>query len=221
MVIRLRPHYWLSVSRLCLAVACLGILQTKNAPGAEEFRLVKRAVKIAERGEVIGYTLLVESNKFSFLPPLNWQVRGSPSEKQVVFLPRDLIASISLKVLPTQVATNAGLHPDQVRQLALDRYPDAKVRGQFTCVVNGGPGEAIDLERVGGNETLVLTRLAYLPVPGGLVEFNLTAPSRKFADYQFTFGNLLTTFRSESCPPPQAIIATQASEERTDVKTLQ
>ena len=160
MVIRLRPHYWLPVSRLCLAVACLGILQTKNAPGAEEFRLVKRAVKIAERGEVIGYTLLVESNKFSFLPPLNWQVRGSPSEKQVVFLPRDLIASISLKVLPTQVATNAGLHPDQVRQLALDRYPDAKVRGQFTCVVNGGPGEAIDLERVGGNETLVLTRLA-------------------------------------------------------------
>jgi len=65
-----------------------------------------------------------------------------------------------------------------------------------------GTGRAIDLERVGGNETLVLTRLLTCRCRWiGRVQPHRS--SRKFADYQFTFGNLLTTFRSESALLPK------------------
>jgi len=78
MVIRLRPFTIASVSAVPGCRLPRHLTDEERA-GSGGVPVGQTCVKIAERGEVIGYTLLVESNKFLLsCPPLNWQVRGSP-----------------------------------------------------------------------------------------------------------------------------------------------
>jgi hypothetical protein len=47
------------------------------------------------------------------------------------------------------------------------------------------------------------SRLAFVPFPEGTIEFLLAAPRESFEDYTFTFANLLTSFHSGRCAPPE------------------
>jgi hypothetical protein len=46
----------------------------------------------------------------------------------------------------------------------------------------------------------VSQKVAAIPFPGGMLEFNLTVPSGKLDDYYFAFANLLTSFRINHSP---------------------
>jgi hypothetical protein len=79
----------------------------------------------------------------------------------------------------------------------LEAHPNAKILGEFDCFTSNAAGRALDLERLTAVKSKQLSRLAFVPLPGGRVEFRLTAPSEKFRQQRFAFGNLLTSFRAE------------------------
>ena len=195
-----------------LGVAALLLVLAGRLQAAENFRLFTQPLLIPERGEVTSYVLLAGTNKFSFLPPPGWHVRPDAAEKTITFMPVDLSASISVKILsgqpePTnrQPANSEPASPESLqkgkadhwRQQLLDRYPGAKIMEEFRCYTRGNEGVSFDLEQLVGHKISTSSRVAVVSFSGGSVEFVLTTATKKFADYNFAFGNLLTSFSIE------------------------
>jgi hypothetical protein len=172
---------------------CLAALAPTN-----EFRLYMRPLLIPERGTVTSYMLQTAQGRFSFLPPLNWAVKERPASKEVVMMARDLITSIRFRVVETAPEPTTEARVARWRQAASEAYPDARITAEFPCYTSKVAGTALDLERVGPNKTKIFTRLAFVPLADGRVEFELTTTSSELGDTRLAFGNFLTSFRIES-----------------------
>lgn len=171
--------------------------------GAEIFRLFPQPLQIPERGEVTSYVLLTGGNRFSFLPPTEWQVSGNAEKGEVTLLSGDQIACISFKFVMKEIAFEEKPDSGKWRKEALRRYPRAKMLSESGCYSGQGQGICFEFERVASNKAKLSTRLAFVPFADGVVEFLLTVPKEKAEHYNFTFANLLTSFRSERCPSPK------------------
>jgi hypothetical protein len=176
---------------------CLAADVTTN-----QFRLHTRPVTIPERRPVIGYVLQTHNARYSFLPPRNWAVKENPATKEVVMMARNLITSIRFKIVEAEPETTKEARDAQWRQAVREKHPDAKIIAEFPCYTGRVEGTALDLERIAPNKTKVHTRLAFIPLPEGRVEFDLTTTGGDLADTRLAFGNLLTSFRVEPLLSP-------------------
>jgi len=167
----------------------------------EEFRLYTKPLVISERGTVTSYVLQTSKARFSFLPPLNWAVKENAKTKEVVMMARNLITSIRFKIVEAEPEATKEAQVAQWRQTVLENHPDGKITAEFPCYTGKVEGTALDLERITPNKTKVFTRLAFISLPEGRVEFNLTTTAGNLADTRLAFGRFLTSFRVE---PPAA-----------------
>jgi hypothetical protein len=156
---------------------------------------------IPERSPVMSYVLQTSTARFSFLPPRNWAVKENATTREVVMMARNLITSIRFKIVEDAPEATAEGRMAQWRQSVLEKHPDSKITAEFRCYTSKVEGTALDLERIGPNDTKISTRLAYIPLSAGRVEFDLTTTGGNLADARLAFGNLLTSFRIE---PPVA-----------------
>ena len=188
--------------RAGLVLLSIGLLQGSclAAPEPpEEFRLYKRPLVISERGTVTSYVLQTSKARFSFLPPLNWAVKENAKTKEVVMMARNLITSIRFKIVEAEPEATKEAQVAQWRQAVMENHPDGKITAEFPCYTSKVEGTALDLERIAPNKTKVFTRLAFIPLPEGRVEFNLTTTAGNLADTRLAFGHFLTSFHVE--PP--------------------
>ena len=184
---------WTGLLRCFIALGCgLASLQA-----AGQFRLFTRPLNIPERGIVTSYVLHTAEGEFRFLPPVDWVVQESATTRTVVMMARNLTTSISFKIVEAGSEAGGAASTNRWRNAISEKYPDAKILAEFPCYTGSGGGTAFDLERKAANKSKVLTRLAFVPIPGGTVEFNLTAPAGKLDELHLAFGNLLTSFRVE------------------------
>lgn len=166
-----------------------------SGQAAEGFKMLVQPLHIPERGEVTSYVILTLSNRFSFLPPPNWNVSENAAAKSVVCVPEDYGAKISFKITPEIGRTIKDFQTDSFRDEIRGRYADVRLVNEFLSYTSGRPGVAFDLERTFEKRPPVTTRLVFVPFGEGLVEFELTTESRKFDRYHHAMGNLLTSFR--------------------------
>jgi hypothetical protein len=171
--------------------------------GAETFRLFSQPLSIPERGEVTSYVLLAGSNRFSFLPPAQWQITAKAEKREVTLLSRDQIAGMSFKIIVDGIAAKGKPDLDKWRKEALKRYPNAKIVSESSCYSGDGEGICFEFHHIASHKAKMSTRLAFVPFREGTIEFLLTAPRESFVDYTFTFGNLLTSFHSERWATPE------------------
>jgi len=162
-----------------------------------EFRLYTRPLVIQERGTVTSYVLQTPITRFAFLPPLNWVVKENPTTQEVVMMARNLITSIRFKIVEATPEATMEARVAQWRQTVLEKYPDGRITAELPCYTSKIEGAALDLERTAPNNTKVFTRLAFIPLPDGRVEFDLTTTSGNLAETRLAFANFLTTFRVE------------------------
>jgi hypothetical protein len=174
---------------------CLAAAQSLSA--AESFKLLTSTVHIPERGDVTGYVVQMEHDRFSFLPPPTWRLGSNSKEQQITMMPHDLSASIRVKMVSLGTSNSSGLDARQLRQEILTRFPDATDVKEFTCYTGASSGLAFDFKRTLKNRAKLATRLAFVPFSSGRIEFSLTASSSQFTNYHLAFGNLLTSFRIE------------------------
>jgi hypothetical protein len=180
-----------------LSIALLLGCCLASPDSADEFRLYTQPLVIPERGAVKSYVLQTSKARFSFLPPLNWAVKENTTTKEVVMMARNLITSIRFKIADAAPEATKEARVAQWRQAILENYPDGKITAEFPCYTSKVEGTALDLERISANKTKVFTRLAFIPLPDGRVEFDLTTTSGDLADMRLAFGNFLTSFRVE------------------------
>ena len=163
------------------------------------FRLYTKPLVIPERSPVTSYVLETPTARFSFLPPRNWAVKENPTTREVVIMARDLITSIRFKIVEATPEAAKEARVAQWRQAMLEKYPDGNITAEFTCYTSKIEGTALDLDRIAPNKTKIFTRLAFISLQDGRVEFDLTTTSGNLADMRLAFGNFLTSFRVE--PP--------------------
>jgi len=183
---------------LCAAMCVIFPLAENRLQAAETFRLYKRPLLIPERGTVQSYVLETPDCQFSFLPPPNWVVKENASREEVVMMARDFTTGIRFKILSSKTGTDGRFDVEDRRRQVFASYPGAKITGEFPCYASNARGIGFDLERTVGKRLKIATRLSYIPVPTGWLEFSLTTPSEKLEQHGFAFGNFLTSFRLES-----------------------
>jgi len=162
-----------------------------------EFRLYTRPLVIPERSPLNSYVLQTSTARFSFLPPMNWAVKENAAKKEVVMMARNLITSIRFKIVEAAPEATKEAQTAQWRQTVQDNHPDGKIIEEFPCYTGKVEGTALDLERIAANKTKVFTRLAFIPLPDGRVEFDLTTTGGDLAETRLAFGHFLTSFGVE------------------------
>ena len=187
--------------RPALVLLSVGLLHPgglASAAPTNEFRLAMRPLIIPERGTVTSYLLQTSRGRFSFLPPLNWVVKEKATTREVVMMARNLTTSIRFKIVEGTPEPTMEARVARWRQAMSESYPDGRITAEFPCYTSKIAGVALDLERVAPNKTKLFTRLAFVPLPDGHVEFELTTTSGEPADTRLVLGNVLTSFRVES-----------------------
>jgi hypothetical protein len=146
---------------------------------------------IPERGEVLGYIVSVDTNHYSFLPPPGWRVSCKPGAKTIVMIAADLTTSITVDFLgadPTKPAQK------RAAELLSSRYPEGRQLQTFAFFTGLGEGAAFDIERQSGDAPKLAARVVYVVQDSGVVEFMLTTPKARFAEWATTFANLVNSF---------------------------
>ena len=171
-----------------------------TAHAADKFQLLAEPLRIPERGAVLSYAILTESNKFGFIPPVRWNVQADPPAKTVTLLSPDVTASITLSFLPGEAAPAAEPDAARVRREVLARFPGARVTAEFRGYTTGTRCRTLDLKRV-VNEQAVASRVAVVAYPHLTVQLNLTTSAERFAAYHQSLGQVMASFRREALAP--------------------
>ncbi len=186
------------ISQLCVIGRWLLVLAGANSLAAgEPFVLATRPVEVAENGFVTNLVLYTARHEFSFLPPANWKMGVNTNEATVAWESSDLSSLISLKTVFSNNGRAPAISAAQLRPAIREHFAGARIVEEFVAYTGSGEGLAFDLEYVLAGRFRMNTRLAYVPFNGGLVEFNLTAPTDKFAQHQRELGLLLNSFRAD------------------------
>jgi hypothetical protein len=164
---------------------------------AEPFSISLRAVTIPESGEVTYNVIRTARHEFSFLPPSGWKAETDIKARTVTWTSTDYRSVIRLKISDDKGDQVAKLQTEQLRQMIATELPGAKITQEFPCYTSGASGQAFDSERTLNDQFPVTTRMAFVPVVGGFVQFNLTAPREQFTALQIDFGRFLNSFRNE------------------------
>lgn len=187
-----RARSWSRPALFCGAFV-LCVLASAQAADGPAFDT--ESLNIPGRGEVIGYVLRIEGKEFRFIPPRKWTVKYEPAKKTVTLLPPNLEAGLTVTITKESDESGGNLKPEQLRELILTRYPGATITAESTCYASLGVGEAFEFEQMLEKETKAAFRMAFVPIDGGVVEFELKTTGSKLPDYHRAFGSLLNTFR--------------------------
>lgn len=196
-----RALIWLAAS---LFAVVLLQSEVRGQTDTNEWQLLKRSILIPERGEVVGYGVVMGTNRFSVVPPPRWRVVTNPKDRTITLTPKDFTATVTIELRPLEAGTSGVNDPATVRRRMVEKYPEATIAREYKAPTGLGEGTALDLERAGKGRIKINVRHVAVAVDGLLVNFTLSAPTGRFDKFTFPFGALLTSFKRDSGPaaPP-------------------
>jgi hypothetical protein len=164
---------------------------------AEPFSLGTRSLEIPEAGQATYVVLNTARNEISFLPPQGWKTDVDAKAGTITWTSPDYRSMLSLKIKDDNGEQTPKLRAEELRQSVLQTMEGTKIKEESHCYTSGGSGLAFDCERVVGGGSAMSVRLAFVPLPGGVAEFNLTSPHDQSAKRQVDFGRFLNSFKVE------------------------
>lgn len=139
------------------------------------------------------------TNQFAFVVPKGYLIRVDEANRVVRAVERADKCAITVRwfATPTNAVEKAdqSLKPAAFRELLQQRYASARITEEFSLTAGGTSGPAFDFvwRNEGGLE--VLSRIAFIPTPAGVVEFHLlTSAAVKEESFQ-ALNSLMLTFR--------------------------
>jgi hypothetical protein len=169
------------------------------------FRFFTEVARIPERGEVASYTVIVQSNRFSFMAPAGWAVKADADAKSVTMQPPDLSTGIQLRwqTSPTNTASvEARAETNSWQQRALALFPGATIGAAFNGHSHAGTVEGFELERSIEKNVRVLSRVAFMRYGGGVMEVVHTGPPGRVREQHLALMTLMTSLQQGPWPPP-------------------
>lgn len=146
-------------------------------------------------GEITRGIIIAETNQFSFVVPAGFRQQIDAAAKKVTLTSTNYACAIIAAIHESATEGAANLKPDSLRQLLLARYKDARIVDEFTASIESMSGPAFEVEWV-NDLTLISTRVAFIPYPGGHLEVTLQAPTKKIRAYDQSLFQLLLSFRT-------------------------
>jgi hypothetical protein len=140
----------------------------------------------------------VGTNKFAFLAPRSFRVDASNPQK-IILTSTNEITFITVSVLhpaPKETSTEKKVSfRDTCRELLLAEHPGGKILSEFTRSADGRSGPAFDLQcpvPAGGVQS---ARVAFIPTPVGVLEFELITRPDLFRSAGYKLNNVILSFR--------------------------
>ncbi|MEK7675590.1 MAG: hypothetical protein AAB676_07140 [Verrucomicrobiota bacterium] len=167
-----------------------------NSPAKPStFKLVT-ATEQGASTEVKRVFLAAETNKFTFRVPEGFQLQSDAAKKTVTLIADDKIGSVTVQVTEVVGGKAPDIQPEELRQRLLARHNAAKIVDEFAASAGDLSGSAFEVEWIHeGSKAVLAARVAFIPFPGGLLEFNQIAPKAKVRDYDQVLNQVLLSFR--------------------------
>ena len=184
---------------IAVLIACAAVAREAEAPTpTNQFKVFSRPEWIPERGPIPGQVIRAEGRSYFFLPPRGWNATANPIERSVTFLPEDQSASIRVRILELAGQSLETLDSDVTKTNLLLLHPSGVLVRSFKCHTSARPGVAFDVERQLSNLPPITIRTAFVPFDQDLVEFTLTAETKRLGQFRWFLGNLMSSFRQEN-----------------------
>jgi len=184
----------LAARRSTLYLASLLLASTARVLSGGKFELAWNSVVLPEVGTVSRCLLSTDKTTYIFTPPRMWRVDVESSDKTVnIHSPEGTL--ITIHSTGESDGTNGEKSATSIRDLAISRFPAAKVSEDFACYTEGASGRAVDVEIKSSVGTTMSSRLALVSINGETIEFRLTCRSERFTSESMFLSSLLTSFQ--------------------------
>lgn len=161
---------------------------------ADEFRVFSQTVTQVEGGAVTVHHWNVGTNRFAFRLPGGWSVRPDAVRRRLELQDAGVTMGVSICLVPRDPkgATKPGAEVwrERVRQL----LPTTQVVQESACVTGLGKAAVFDAEEKVSAGVRASSRVVFVPVSEGVLEFQLRTTSALFAEAQKSLGRILGGF---------------------------
>jgi hypothetical protein len=178
------------------------VLSGPAARAADGFLLTTERLAAPEGGEVTQHILLTDTHAFRFHPPPEWGIQTVPTNRLVMFWEGGLGAGILLRFWPPEPTNSLAALRETWRPRIEARRAGGRVIQEFACGSVAGPGLGFDLEQRVDPLTYAAFRVAVIPYPGGIAEFELRTTATHATNYHRLFRHLVGSFAAELRGPP-------------------
>jgi hypothetical protein len=142
--------------------------------------------------------LSLETNQISFLPPIQWRVTAQAPEQKIVMSPSDASSQLSFRIWPEYAGKTNVITRQDLVLLVEQRFPGARIADEYPCHTPAGTGFTFELDLPAASGTAKLhTRIAFVQLPVGLVEFQFLCPAAAVRTARFDYNHFLTSFTLE------------------------
>jgi len=160
----------------------------------------------AYAGEITRGILVAQTNQFSFVVPPGFRRQVDAAERKISLVSTSFTCAITAKIHETATDGPADLKPDALRAQVLSRHEGSKVVDEFKASIESMSGPGFELEWKSEAGQKMVTRAAFVPYPGGHIEFSVQAPAAEIRKYDHSLNQLLLSFRTS---PAGANLAVQ------------
>lgn len=186
------PTRWLPV---CLIVLGLHAAPWK-CPAGQMQHWVPKTFPLPEGGASFqAGELHTDEGVFFFVPPASWSQQFKTQENEISYLSPQNDTCIKFSITWTKPGELVPLKSEFLRAYVQTKYPGAKILEEFPCYTSSQSGTGFQLEQTSASSKVSLTRLAFVPFPGGWLEFRLTTAIDLFPKRAQAFSTLVSSFR--------------------------
>jgi hypothetical protein len=126
--------------------------------------------------------------------PAGMRIQSEPHNKKVFVLAPDNAGAMSVQIVPGVDSSTTNFTAETLRPVAVSQFTGGKVVDEGFVNADGKMGPSFDINwRSGTGSTL--SRVGFLPMPGGRIEFVFTASPDNFKGNLFFFQKFLLSFR--------------------------
>ena len=165
-----------------------------------KFQLLKTYVKIPEMQPQASFTLLTDDQQITFVPPRDSTVQMREIG-EVQFTYKDDRCMMRLRLSTNNPALASPDSWEQLRAEVQARYTDAEVSAPSMFHSSCQPGCVFTIQQPTALGTKLITRLAFLPVRGGMLELSMSAAAPKFEAQQDFFNYFANSVTVEKPDP--------------------
>lgn len=192
-------HSILKASALAFSLIVAGAnadepTRTSGSPKGMEARFYRQETPFS--GEITRGILVAQARQFSFVIPPGFRQKVDALDRKLSLISTGFTCEITARIRETATDGAIDLKPDALRERVLSGLNDAKIVNEFNASVESMSGPAFEMEWKSDTGMKMTTRAAFIPFPGGHLEFSVRAPTGEIRKYDQSFNQLLLSFRS-------------------------
>lgn len=183
------------------AIVCFLLFLGLAVRAQDTFQLLKTYTPVPDCPPAKSMTLVTDERQITFIPPENSIVKPYYEKQELWFTYPDDRCLLKLAVSTNSAELLKNGYTNELQKLVQKRYPDAEVGPATLCHCHHSIGLSFDIQQVTAYKTRMTTRLAFVPVPNGMLEVSLRSTEARFPSQQCALSRLLGWMRVERSNP--------------------